>query len=81
LEDAEIALGQRLIKKHRCADCHAESSAEQFRRLPSDAARRDGGASHGMVEQCNTEVSPRHVPGGVINGQGRSLNKKFCSSK
>ena len=55
---ADLALGERLIREHRCAECHV-------RRVGGDGSaiyRPQGrittpGTLRGMVEQCNTELN------------------------
>jgi hypothetical protein len=56
--DADLALGERLIREHACAACHA-------RRVGGDGSaiyRPKGristpGFLRGMVEQCNSELN------------------------
>lgn len=56
--DADLALGEQLIRTHRCSECHA-------RKLGGDGAaiyRPQGrintpAALRGMVEQCNLELN------------------------
>lgn len=56
--DADLALGEQMIREHRCSECHA-------RRFGGDGAsiyRPQGristpGFLRGMVEQCNTELN------------------------
>jgi hypothetical protein len=56
-KDADLALGEQLIREHRCAECHV-------RRVGGDGSaiyRPQGrintpGALRGMVETCNLEL-------------------------
>jgi hypothetical protein len=55
---ADLALGERLIAEHRCAECHAR----KFGGDGSSVYRPKGristpGFLRGMVEQCNTELN------------------------
>ena len=57
-KDADLPLGEKLIREHQCTECHV-------RRLGGDGSaiyRPQGrisspGALRGMVEQCNTELN------------------------
>ncbi len=57
-KDADLPLGEKLIREHRCAECHS-------RRVGGDGSaiyRPQGriatpGALRGMVEQCNLELN------------------------
>jgi hypothetical protein len=56
--DADLPLGERLIREHRCAECHAR----RFGGDGSSVYRPRGristpGFLRGMVEQCNTELN------------------------
>jgi len=56
--DADLALGEKLYREHRCAECHA-------RRVGGDGSaiyRPQGrintlGALRGMVDYCSTELN------------------------
>lgn len=57
-EGADLALGERLLKENRCAQCHAQKFGGDD---GSDIYRPKGrintpGLLRGMVEQCNTEL-------------------------
>lgn len=56
-EGADLALGERLLKENRCAQCHEQKFGGED---GSDIYRPRGrintpGALRGMVEQCNTQ--------------------------
>lgn len=56
-QDADLPLGEKLLREHRCAECH-------IRKVGGDGAaiyRPQGristpGALRGMVEQCSLEL-------------------------
>lgn len=55
---ADIDLGRKLLKEHRCAECHAK----KFGGNGSDVYRpmekvKTAGQLRGMVEACNTELN------------------------
>ncbi len=56
--EADLPLGERLIREHRCAECHVR----RFGGDGSSVYRPKGristpGFLRGMVEQCNTELN------------------------
>jgi hypothetical protein len=55
---ADLALGSRLIKEHRCSECHARHVGGDGSDLYNPKGRISSpGALRGMVEQCNTEMN------------------------
>ncbi len=55
---ADLALGQRLIAEHRCAECHARKSGGEAAALYRPQGRINApGLLRGMVEQCNMELN------------------------
>lgn len=60
---ADLALGETLLRQHRCNECHA-------RRVGGDGSLmyrpwerlHEAGALRGMVEACNTELSLQMFP-------------------
>lgn len=57
-KDADLKLGERLIRENRCVDCHRS----KFGGDGSSVFRPKGrintpGFLRGMVEQCNTELN------------------------
>jgi hypothetical protein len=67
-KEADLPLGEKLIREHRCAECHS-------RRVGGDGTdiyRPQGrintpGALRGMVEQCNLELSLTLFPDEVTS--------------
>lgn len=56
--DADLALGQRLIKEHRCTECHTRKVGGDGAALYRPLGRiNTPGLLRGMVEQCNTELN------------------------
>lgn len=56
--DADLALGARLLKEHRCAECHARKAGGDGSSIFRPAGRiNTPGLLRGMVEQCNTELN------------------------
>ena len=55
---ADLALGSRLIKEHRCSECHARRVGGDGSDLYNPKGRiASPGALRGMVELCNTEMN------------------------
>lgn len=54
----DLALGERLIKEHRCAECHRSKFGGDGSSIFRPAGRiNTPGFLRGMVEQCNTELN------------------------
>jgi len=57
-KDADLNLGQKLIKENRCAECHAKKFGGDGSAVYRPMERvKTAGALRGMVEQCNTELN------------------------
>lgn len=55
---ADLALGERLLKEHRCAACHMQKVGGDGGAIYRPAGRiNTAGFLRGMVEQCNTELN------------------------
>lgn len=55
---ADLALGERLIKEHRCVECHVRKVGGDGASIYRPAGRiSTAGFLRGMVEQCNTELN------------------------
>ena len=57
-QGADLDMGRKLLKEHRCAECHAK----KFGGDGSDVYRplekvKTAGQLRGMVEACNTELN------------------------
>lgn len=56
--DADLALGERLMKEHRCAACHVRKVGGDGSAIYRPAGRiNTPGFLRGMVEQCNSELN------------------------
>ena len=57
-KDADLALGERLIKDKQCAECHRSKFGGDGSSVFRPAGRiNTPGFLRGMVEQCNTELN------------------------
>lgn len=57
-DGADLALGERLLKEHRCADCHARRVGGDGAAIYRPAGRINSAARlRGMVEYCSTEMN------------------------
>lgn len=57
-EGADMALGERLLQEHRCAECHARKLGGDGSAIYRPRGRiNTPGALRGMVEQCNLELN------------------------
>lgn len=56
--DADLALGERLIKEHKCVECHRSKVGGNGSAMYRPLGRvNTAGFLRGMVEQCNTELN------------------------
>ena len=54
---ADLALGEQLMREHRCAACHRGKVGGDGSAIYRPAGRiNTAGFLRGMVEQCNTEL-------------------------
>ncbi|WP_292443499.1 cytochrome c [Methylibium sp.] len=57
-EGADLALGERLIEEHRCAQCHTKTVGGDGSAIYRPKGRiNTPGFLRGMVEQCNTQMN------------------------
>lgn len=55
---ADLPLGERLIKEHRCSECHARRTGDDGSSIYNPKGRISSpGALRGMVEYCSTELN------------------------
>ena len=56
--DADLALGEKLIREHRCAECHARRVGGDGSDIYNPQGRiKTPGALRGMVDYCSTELN------------------------
>lgn len=56
-QGADLALGERLMKEHKCQQCHATKFGGDGSAVYRPGERvTTAGLLRGMVEQCNTEL-------------------------
>lgn len=57
-KDADLPLGEKLLREHRCAACHSRQVGGDGSAIFRPAGRINSpGLLRGMVEQCNTELN------------------------
>ncbi len=57
-QGADLALGERLMKEQRCAECHIRKVGGDGSAIYRPKGRiNTPGSLRGMVEQCNTELN------------------------
>ncbi|MBA2722301.1 MAG: cytochrome c [Methylibium sp.] len=57
-DGADLALGERLIEEHRCAQCHTKTVGGDGSAIYRPKGRiNTPGFLRGMVEQCNTQMN------------------------
>jgi hypothetical protein len=81
LKDADLALGEKLIVEHKCAECHAR----KFGGDGSSVFRPAGRIStksflRGMVEMCNTDMNLGMFPEEVTS-VAAVLNRDYYKFK
>jgi mono/diheme cytochrome c family protein len=65
---ADLALGERLLKEHRCAACHASKVGGDGSSIYRPAGRVNTPAAlNSMVERCNTEMGLGMFPEDVAS--------------
>jgi len=80
-KDADLALGQKLIQEHRCAECHARKFGGDGSAVYRPLERvKTAGALRGMVEQCNTELNLGMFPE-EVSAVAAVLNKQHYKFK
>lgn len=56
--DADLAQGEKLIREHKCSECHARKAGGDGAAIYRPRGRiNTPGALRGMVEQCNLELN------------------------
>lgn len=61
--DADLALGEQLIRQHRCTECHAQKVGGDGSAMYRPLGRiNTAGLLRGMVEQCNAALNLQMWP-------------------
>jgi hypothetical protein len=64
--DADLALGEQLLKQHRCAECHVRKVGGDGSAIYRPGGRINSAARlRGQVEYCNTEMNLGMFPDDV----------------
>ena len=67
-KDADHAAGERLLREHRCAECHRRKVGGDGAAIYRPQGRINSpGALRGMVEQCNLELNLALFPDEVTS--------------
>ena len=57
-KDADLPMGQKLLREHRCSECHSRKVGGDGSAIFRPQGRiSTPGMLRGMVEQCNTELN------------------------
>ncbi len=74
-QDADVAIGENLLREHRCAECHARRVGGDGNSIYRPQGRiNTAGALRGMVEYCNTELGLAMFPE-EVTGVAAVLNR------
>lgn len=66
--DADLALGERLVREHKCSECHARKFGGDGAAIYRPQGRVNTPAAlRGMVEQCNLELNLAFFPDEVTS--------------
>lgn len=67
-KDADLAVGEKLLREHRCAECHSRKVGGDGAAIYRPKGRiNTPGALRGMVEQCNLELNLALFPDEVTS--------------
>ncbi len=80
-QGADLALGERLLKEHRCTECHARNVGGDGAAIYRPAGRvNTPSALASMVERCNTNLTLGMFPEDV-SAVAAVLNRKYYHFK
>lgn len=80
-KDADLALGEQLIRQHRCTECHTSRVGGDGSAIYRPAGRiSTPGFLRGMVEQCNTELKLGMFPD-EVSSVAAVLNRQWYRFK
>ena len=67
-KDADLSVGEKLLREHRCAQCHSRKVGGDGAAIYRPQGRiNTPGALRGMVEQCNLELNLALFPDEVTS--------------
>ena len=67
-KDADLSVGEKLLREHRCAECHSRKVGGDGTAIYRPQGRINSpGALRGMVEQCNLELNLALFPDEVTS--------------
>ena len=67
-KDADLSAGEKLLREHRCAECHSRKVGGDGAAIYRPQGRiNTPGALRGMVEQCNLELNLALFPDEVTS--------------
>jgi cytochrome c peroxidase len=67
-KDADLSVGEKLLREHRCAECHIRKVGGDGAAIYRPLGRiNTPGALRGMVEQCNLELNLALFPDEVTS--------------
>jgi hypothetical protein len=67
-KDADLAAGEKLLREHRCAECHSRKVGGDGSAIYRPKGRiNTPGALRGMVDQCNLELNLALFPDEVTS--------------
>lgn len=74
-KEADLQIGERLLREHRCAECHSRKVGGDGSAIYRPLERiRTPGALRGMVEACNLELNLALFPE-EVNAIAAVLNR------
>jgi hypothetical protein len=80
-KDADLALGEQLIREHRCTECHVRRVGGDGSAIYRPTGRiSTAGFLRGMVEQCNTELKLGMFPD-EVSSVAAVLNRQWYRFK
>ncbi len=80
-KDADLALGEQLIRQHNCTACHTRQVGGDGSAIYRPAGRiSTPGFLRGMVEQCNTELNLGMFPD-EVSSVAAVLNRQWYRFK
>lgn len=80
-KDADVALGEKLMAEHRCAQCHAQKFGGDGNAVYRPLEKiNTAGLLRGMVEQCNSTLNFQMFPE-EVTAVAAALNRRHYRFK